>query len=310
MLRSLLAALVGSCFLAVGLSDAAMAQDRNRLGYGRLMSNDYIGDGKDRWRTGSWTSSRVWGKTDWQGSAPSQFGDLVELRLSFEILAPENLSAPAVGDRPYAGSLSVGAHTHFDWNGLETSMGADLVFTGSGTGLGKLQQQLHEAFGVDAPSEALLDAQIGGGLHPTVVAELGRTLDLGPALRLRPFVEGRAGAETMVRAGMDLTIGRIGQGEFMVRESVTGHRYRVIQNSDTTGFSFLLGADVAHVADSIYLPEDRGYELTPSRDRLRAGVHWQGRTASAFYGLTYLSEEFEAQTEGQLTGSVRINLSF
>ncbi|QUJ76856.1 DUF2219 family protein [Sulfitobacter albidus] len=284
------------------------AQQRDRLGYGRLMSNDYFGDGKDRWRTGSWTSSRVWG-SDWNGALTPGFGDLIELRLSSEIIAPDNLERPQAGDRRYVGALSAGVHTHFEWNGLETALGADLVLTGSGTGLGSLQRQVHKALGVREPSRAVLDNQISG-VHPTLVAEMGRTLTLSPDLTLRPFVEARAGAETMVRAGADLTFGGVGAGELLVRESVSGHRYRVIQNADPTGFSFLLGADFAHVADSQYLPDDDGFELTDSRDRLRAGVHWQGRTASAFYGLTYLGEEFEAQTEGQVIGSFRINLSF
>jgi hypothetical protein len=235
---------------------------------------------------------------------------MVELRLSAEIFAPVNLDRPDAGDRPYAGALAVGAHTHFNWQGFETAVGADLVMTGSGTGLGSLQRAVHGLLGVQEPSGATLDNQIGGGFHPTLVGEIGRDLALTPSIHLRPFLEGRAGAETLVRAGFDMTFGGVGADDFMTRTSTTGQRYRVVRGQGETGFSFLVGADVAHVADSIYLPEDRGVELTPSRDRLRAGLHWQGDEASAFYGLTYLGEEFEAQTEGQVVGSIRINLSF
>lgn len=308
MLRYVAATLCASLFLFVSTVGAAHAQERNRLGYGRLMTNDYFGDGKDRWRTGSWTSSRVWGP-DWEGQAPTGFGDLIELRLSSEIVAPDRLNRPSSTDRPYAGMLSIGAHTHFRWQGMDTAVGADLIFTGPSTGLGRLQRQVHKALGVRRASAALLEEQITG-VHPSLVAEMGRDFQMSPVFVLRPFIEGRAGAETMVRAGVDVTFGAVGRGEMMVREGISGHRYRVIQNSETTGFSFLLGADIAHVADSFLLPEDRGFELTPSRDRIRAGMHWQGRTASAFYGLTYLGEEFEAQGEGQLVGSIRINLSF
>ena len=291
------------------VAPAADAGDRHSLGYGRLMTNDYFGDGKDRWRTGSWTSSRVWG-SEWTGKAPASFGELIELRVSSEIFAPDNLDRPAAGDRRYAGALSLGAHSHFSWKGFETALGADLVVTGSGTGLGNFQRAVHKALDVRKPSAATLDNQIGGGLHPTLVAEVGRDLSLTPRLHLRPFLEGRAGAETMVRAGVDLTFGNVGIGELLVRESVTGHRYRVISDNSAPGFSFLLGADIAHVSDSIYLPEEDGYALTDSRDRLRAGVHWQGDRATAFYGVTYLGEEFEAQREGQVVGSIHIKLSF
>lgn len=291
------------------VAEAADAGPREKLGYGRLVTNDYFGDGKDRWRTGSLTSSRVWG-SEWSGQAPARFGDLIELRLSSEIFAPGNVDRPAVADRPYAGALAIGAHTHFTWQGFETALGADMVVTGSGTGLGRFQREVHKILGATVPSKSTLDDQIAGGLHPTIVGEMSRDLALTPNVHLRPFLEGRAGAETMLRAGVDLTFGQIGQGELMVRESVTGQRYRVIRNEEVTGFTFLLGADIAHVSDSIYLPEDRGFELTESRDRVRAGVHWQGEQSSAFYGLTYLGEEFEAQTEGQLIGSLRIKFSF
>lgn len=301
----------GSLFaLALSLAFVAgpiEAGPREKLGYGRLMTNDYFGDGKDRWRTGSWTSSRVWG-SDWTGDVPATFGDLIELRLSSEIIAPDNLGRPAAADRRYVGALTIGAHTHFEWQGLDAALGADLVLTGSGTGLGSFQRTIHKILGVRQPSSGTLDNQITG-LFPTVVAEIGRDLSVTPNVNIRPFLEGRAGAETMVRAGFDLTFGSVGRDELLVRESVTGHRYRVVKNEDVTGFSLLVGADIAHVASSEYLPDD-GYQLINSRDRLRAGVQWQGERASAFYGLTYLGEEFEAQTDGQLVGSISINLSF
>ncbi|AXI47790.1 DUF2219 domain-containing protein [Sulfitobacter sp. SK012] len=286
----------------------AQAEDRSRLGYGRMFTNDYFGDGKDRWRTGSISSSRVWGPT-WQGQVPQGFGELIELRLSAEVLAPDNLETPDVGDRPYAGSITIGAHTHFGWNGFDMSTGADLVLTGSGTGLGSLQREFHELFGMQVPSDEVLDNQISG-IDPTLVVEMARTLDLSDQVTLRPFLEGRAGAETFVRAGFDLTLGNIGQGELLIRENTTGQRYRVIQNSDNGGFSFVVGADMAQVAKSIYLPEDQGFDLTGSRDRVRAGVHWQGDSASAFYGLTWLGKEFEGQDDDQVVGSIRVNFRF
>jgi len=292
-----------------GIVPSAVTADREKLGYGRLMTNDYFGDGEDRWRTGSWTSSRVWG-SGWDGDAPAAFGDVIELRLSSEIIAPDNLKNPSSSDRPYAGSLSIGAHTHFQWQGFDAAVGGDLVFTGSGTGLGNFQRAVHKAIGASVPSSETLEGQISGGVHPTLVTEFARDIALAPRVHVRPFIEGRAGAETLIRAGADLTFGTLGRGELLVRESVTGHRYRVVGNDDNGSFSFLIGGDMAHVADSIYLPEDRGYELTDTRDRLRAGVHWQGGSTSAFYGLTYLGKEFTTQSDDQIVGSIHINLSF
>jgi len=299
-------ALVLPFFMA---AHSAGACPREKLGYGRLVTNDYFGDGSDRWRTGSITSSRIWGSAG-DMDQPRAFGDLIELRLSSKIFAPDNLARPSAGDRPYAGALSAGLHTHFQWHGFDAAMGVELVVTGEGTGLGSLQRSVHKIVGATRPSRSTLDNQIDGGLHPTFVGELGRDLALSSNVYMRPFLERRAGAETMARAGVDLTFGSIGLGELLVREAVTGQRYRVVRNEEEQGFTFLLGADLAHVEESIFLPSDRGIALSSSRDRLRAGLHWQGEGAEAFYGLTYLGEEFEAQNEGQLVGSLRIKFSF
>ena len=125
---------------------------------------------------------------------------------------------------------------------------------------------------------------------------------------LRLFAEVRAGDETLVRIGADLTFGG-GGGELLVRESVTGQRYRVLFNEEPR-WNFIIGGDVAYVEDSVYLPDNIGVDLKNNRYRLRAGVNWQGATSSVFYGLTYLSEEFENQPEGQLVGSVRLKFEF
>ena len=90
----------------------------------------------------------------------------------------------------------------------------------------------------------------------------------------------------------------------------TGHRYRAIRR-DWTGTSLVLGADIAHVESSEFLPAERGFDVENTRERLRAGFHWQNKHGLAvFYGLTYLSEEFQDQPEGQILGSVRLHLRF
>ena len=72
---------------------------------------------------------------------------------------------------------------------------------------------------------------------------------------------------------------------------------------------WVLGADLAHVFESGYLPAG-GVALEPQRQRLRAGLHWQGEAAAIFYGLTYISPEFAGQPEGQLLGSLNVSLKF
>lgn len=288
--------------------DDADAGDRSRLGYGRLITNDFLGDLQDRERTGSISTSRVWGP-EWAGALPQTFGDLIELRLGIEVLAPENLVNPAPGSRPWAGVLSAGMHSHFQYKSTEFSAGAGLHITGPQNGLGRLQRQFHDLIGDEPPSNKTLNAQIENGFHPTLLIEAARSFELGSST-LRPFVQGQAGIENILRAGIDVTFGSIGKGEFLVRDQTSGHRYRVIQNPENTGFSFVAGADIAYVDDSSFLPESRGYTLTDHRDRARVGLHWQGEGASAFYGVTWLGKEYESQPNDQIVGSVRINLSF
>ncbi|MFW2588413.1 lipid A-modifier LpxR family protein [Sagittula sp. SSi028] len=282
---------------------------REVLGHGRLTTNDLFGDGNDRWQTGSVATSRVVGRGGWTGSLPQQPFDILEYRLSAQVIAPEDIRTPDAEDRPFAGALSLGVHTHFARGPLEMSAGANLVVTGSQTGLGAFQTAVHDALGVEPASIDVLDDQIDNDVHPTLVLEAGNPMGLGGTAVLRPFAEARAGVESMVRVGADLTLGTVGQGELMVRDSVTGQRYRAV-TAPLTGFSYVVGGDIAYVDSSAFLPEDDGYEVSETRNRLRAGIHWQGERNAAFYGITYLSKEFEDQDSGQTVGSVRLDFKF
>ena len=153
-------------------------------------------------------------------------------------------------------------------------------------------------------------AQIGNAINPTAVIEVGQNFSLSETTVIRPFIEGRLGNETLARVGFDLTFGQLGRGELLVRDSVSGHRYRAVEG-DWSGYSFVLGADVAAVSDSAFLPESGSVALRETRERVRAGLTWRSETGiTAFYGLTYLGEEFEGQDEGQIVGSVRLRVPF
>lgn len=307
MMRPIAAASLAFAVL-FSLAAPASSEPRVKLGYGRLVTNDYIGDGHDRWRTGSVATSRVWGPK-WDGALPNGFGQLLELRLNAQIIAPQNLNTPAPGDRPYAGSIALGLHTHYTALGGELSLGGDLVFVGPQTGLDGFQDFIHDNLGGQGVGGGVRRSQIGDDIRPTAVMELGRSADFG-ALKLRPYAEARAGAETLVRVGADLTFGQALEGELLVRDPVTGQRYRVVQNGKP-GYAFVMGADTAYVEDSVYLPSSRGYALSDARNRVRAGVHYGARSGHrAFYGLTWLDREFKGQKEGQIVGSVRLQIEF
>ncbi|WP_397542718.1 lipid A-modifier LpxR family protein [Roseovarius salis] len=304
MLR-LLAALCALCLAAF----PASAQERG-LHYGLLFTNDSLGDGEDRWRTGSFASSLAYAP-GWSGALPRGLGQLWELRVNGQVIAPSNLQAPAPQDRVYAQALSFGLHTHFQPNAIEYSLGGDLVVTGPITQLDHLQEIFHDIFGGRGASPAAKAAQISDDLDPALVVEAGREFRLGHAARLRPFIEARAGVETLVRAGADLTFGRFGAGGLLVRSPVTGQRFSVIQEDAYQGVSLFMGADIAHVASSEFIPSSGAARLRDTRSRARAGMHWRNRSGtSLFYGLTWLGKEFATQSETQVVGSMQLRVKF
>lgn len=304
--RSALAALsVSVALVATALPLAA--QERTTLGWGRLLTNDAIGDGEDRWRTGSYVLSWVRGP-DWTGALPGQPGAILEFRLRAETIAPADLITPAALDRRYVGALTLGVHTHFETRGIESSLGLDAVIVGPQTGISDIHGDLHDLLGLAPPT--VFGAQIGNDVLPTVTAEFGRTLEIGTQARLRPFVEMQAGAETLLRVGGDVTFGSFGDGALMIRDSTTGQRYRGTGIGETDGFSLTMGADLAEIYDSDFFLT--GDAITPSdtRARARLGMHWQGGQNEVFYGVTWLSEEFEEQPEGQVLGAINLRLRF
>jgi len=292
--------------LAAAMPQTAVAERREVLGRARLFTNDLIGDGRDRWRSGAYSVSTVRGQ-EWTGQLPLRMGQIMEYRFRGETIAPANLNAPVVGDRLYAGVLSVGAHTYFDWNGYEVSAGADIMVMGEQSGVRGFQEAIHDMFSL--PSSNVENFQVENGVYLHATLEIGREFDMGEA-RVRPFLELQAGVETMARAGFDLTIGDYGAGGLRLRDSTTGQRISAVDGGIDSGFSFLVGGDVAYVDSSRYLPSDRGYEVEDMRYRARAGVNYAFGSSNVFYGLTYLSEEFVGQPEGQTVGSVSFGVEF
>ena len=292
--------------LLCGLAGPVVAEERITLGWGRMFTNDALGDMKDRWRTGSYTLSRVRGPS-WSGELPESFGEILEFRVRAEIITPESLTTAAPGDRRYAGVLTLGMHSHFQTAGLETSLGLDIAVTGRQSGISRMQDVLHDLLDMTRPRVAA--NQIGNGFHPTLVLETGRGFQIGRTT-IRPFAEAQAGLETFVRGGLDLSFGTYGRGALMIREHTTGQRYRAVPGSPEPGLTFTLGGDVARVFDSELLPEGGAAVLDDTRERLRAGIAWQGDRSSVLFGLTWLGEEFEGQRDTQMVGSINLQLNF
>lgn len=304
------ASLWGLIFLICTISPS-VAQDRVWLGKARMFTNDKLGDGKDRWRSGSYALSWIRG-SGWNGSLPTGFGELVEYRVRSEIIAPDDLSNPVIGtDRRYAGVMAFGAISHMKAGAADLSVGLKMVLVGPMTGVGAFQSFIHRGLGMGAPQ--VFGSQIGNAVHPTINVELGRDFILSSrrtVVTFRPYLEAQAGVETYLRVGGDMTIGTLGQGDMQVRSVVSGFRSVAIKNARARSVSFIVGGDVAYVQSSKYLPVASGFVVQSPRARLRAGVYAEGETRSFFYGLTWLGKEFAAQTSSQIVGSFAVRMKF
>lgn len=304
IMAAVVALICGSSASSQVLGDNA----REQIGYGYIANNDLFGDGRDRWQSSSIATSRVRGY-GWDGDLPDAPGELLEIRFQGRIIAPADVENPLPGDRVYASTWSLGAHTHFNVNGSEFSLGADMVISGPQTGLHLMQNATHELLNRDLVSDTVLNDGVQDGFHPGVVVEYARPILLTSDTQIRPFAELRTGDETLLRSGVDLYLGTVGGNDFLVRDPVTGQRYRAVQGDYLQGYGLMVGGDFTSMQDSIYFPSN-GPAMLDSRTRLRAGMVWQGNQNSLFYGLTYLGKEFEGQEEPQLVGSIRLNLEF
>ncbi|PWG17702.1 lipid A-modifier LpxR family protein [Salibaculum griseiflavum] len=298
-----------SAALLLALSLPAAAQERETLGWGRILNNDFLGDGKDRWRSSSYGVSLVRGP-GWSGDLPGRAGQILEYRLRGEIIAPRALNGPQSDDRAYAGMLSVGLHTHWARHGVEASMGVDIIATGPQTGWTDAQDWFHDLVNQPRPSPSVIANQVPDGIHPTATVELGYPVALSARTEARPFIEAQYGLEDLVRVGVDFRLGELGDGALDLRDPTTGQRYRAV-TQDRGGWEWVAGADVALVGDSMLFPAGFGTQTRDSRWRLRLGSHWQGgKDVTFFYGATYLSEEYVGQPEGQVVGSIKLNFKF
>ncbi|MEL7253413.1 MAG: lipid A-modifier LpxR family protein [Pseudomonadota bacterium] len=292
------------------LTSQTFAAERTKQGYGLMITNDVLGDSHDRWRTGSFESSLVFAP-DWTGQAPARFGELLELRFNGEVVSPEDATNPRPLDRRYGQAVSLGLHTHFQPGRFDYALGLDVVVTGSQLGLDDVQEAVHEVLGGRDASPAVLAAQISNGVHANGVFEAGYPSQLGQATQLRPFMELRAGTETLARVGFDLTIGRYGSSGLLVRNPVSGHRLSAVEDGPYSGFSWVFGADMAYVDNSVFIPSSGPVRLEDVRSRVRAGVHWRTQAGTAiYYGVSWLSEEFNTQRQPQVVGSLQLRVKF
>ncbi|MGZ9811142.1 lipid A-modifier LpxR family protein [Pseudoroseicyclus sp. H15] len=281
---------------------AAQAAEWQTLGYAHAFTNDYIGDGHDRWQSGAYTFSALTGAGPALQERP---GRLLEWRLRSQIVMPW---IGAV-ERPYATALSAAVIAHQAAGPLALSYGVEATRMGPSTGLADGQIAFHERFGFAPPRGAT--SELPDQSHFGALVEAAWPLSLGEAVggaTLRPFAAGRTGVEERLRVGGDLVLGPALSGAMLVRDEVTGQLLPAYGTAP--GLALTVGADIGTLADSAFLPPG-GPAPAEVPWRARAGLHWRAESgAGLFYGLTWLSPEFEGQREGQLVGSLSLTLRF
>ncbi len=273
-----------------------------------IFTNDILGDGEDRWRTGSIDVSLTFGGGDLR-ALPTKAWERYHVRLRSEVIAPANLTTPSVTDRQYAGVLGLGLFTHFQKKEFNIYYGSELVFVGDSTGVGSFQKSIHDALDITPPSAAVLNNQVPNALYPTFHAGISKSLR-GEKSLIRPFAEVQAGVETFVRVGTDAILGRAMISDFLLRDSVSGQLVNHTKADNSIGFGFLVGADAAYIADSNYLPNSGATKFEEFRPRVRTGVVYETHKFDMFYGLTWLGKEFEAQPDSQVIGSLNLRMHF
>ena len=290
--------------LLAALPGGAIAKER--LGWSLAITNDSIGEFRDRWQSSSVQVGAVYGDA-WNGRLPDRFGELLEFRFRTDIITPSNLDAPDPADRRHAGVLAFGLHSHAELSGFESRIGADLVVIGEQTGLLDLQTELHRILGFTIPR---MDGfQIEDQIGIDVSGEIARTWIVG-SNTIRPFVEAQAGSEDLIRAGFDIAFGAWDKDSLLLRSVVGGQRAPAVTGNRPEGLALSFGADVAWVDESVFLTPDLGAELTEVRGRVRIGGSYASDRYEVFYGLTWLSPEFEAQSEGQFVGTFQAKIRF
>lgn len=270
----------------------------SHLSFSRLLTNDYIGDREDRWRTFSYGISVLKALED---------NAVGELRFRTEIIAGRRLKL-AQGqdpDRRMAGILGFGAYRSARIGKGDYRIGVGLTAVGPQTGLVKLQERTHEFLNQTGPSDYVQRLQIANDVFFHFNGEIGRDFTIGQVV-VRPWTAVEGGAELLARVGMDFTFGHA-LGNYGIRDEVTGWRVPILQEESVHGISFIAGFDFAHLVDSKYIEKE---ELTQNRLRLRAGGLIDFEGGRIFYGTTYLSNELKSQSDNQVVGSISISIAY
>ena len=270
-------------------------------------SNDYIGDGQDRWRSSSNTT--FLGYQDGIASGISH-----DIRVRTETISPyaKSIEEGAL-DRPYVGSLGAGIFLSQRVGFTDFNIGGEVLAVGEQTQVQNVDAAFHDITGIDGynPDE-FSPVHLDNALTGMLSGEAATNYYVGSRGSLRPFVAAQYGYETYMRAGADFIFGNYSIAEKFVRDPVSGFIQPSSQNRSEAmyGFSLVAGIDITAMTSSNFIPDDADVEFQPGKLRARLGGQAKIGPASVFYGATHLTKEFKSQEEGQTVGTVSVQFPF
>lgn len=267
-----------------------------------IFANDSLGEQKDRWRTGSHQYSRRYFTEDEARS--------LELRMRTEIVAPSNLELPDVlNDRPYGNVFALGAFQTFSQDNFHYGFGGEVVITGKQTGLERIQETLHDAFGIAGPS-SIDDYKIGNHVYFSARGDARYDVKLNENLRAIGYAEAGAGFETYARGGVDIVFSQHELG-YVSRDYASGVPVMKSKSRPKgVQYSLIAGGDIARFEDSKLFPSWSNVNMSDTRTRLRAGLLFETPNLRVFYGMARLSPEFDEQKEDQIVGMLSLGIDF
>ena len=268
-------------------------------------TNDFFGDGHDRWQSGSYQRSYYS-----EGYRAGWFNG-IELRARSQIVTPWVSSKQPEGDVPYSTLLGAGVFLHDSILGFETRIGGEAMLLGDASGAEAVQRAVHDGLGMDGsfdPDRDDLD-RVEDGLELRFEAEFGRVIDLNERAIVRPYAELVFGADEAATAGVDLVFGPMSSAEIWTRDIVTG-RLLTPQVDQIRGLSWVVGWDARAVESSVHLPEGSAVELEPIQFRSRLGLQSSLGYANFFIGQAWLSPRFVGQAEAQRVGMLSMSFNF
>lgn len=268
-------------------------------------TNDYFGDGHDRWSSGSYQRSY------YSQGLRNRWVDGIELRWRTEIITPWTPSKQQGGDVPFSTALGFGGSLHRNIGVLETRLGGEILVLGDFNGLEYVQRAVHDGLGMEESFDPTGNnvERVENGLELRFDLEIATTIPISRNSMIRPYSAITIGGDQATMVGADIVLGPLARAEIWTRDVVTG-RLLTPQVNQFQWLNLVAGWDARSVDASIHLPEGSRVDLQPAQFRARLGLQVNNGFLDFFIGQAWLSPSFVNQAEPQRVGMLSVGFAF